>query len=108
MSRQLSWLLMIGLVLNCVSSSYCQNPGASAAYSEGVRLYDAKRFRQSIPYFDRAIRLNPRHVHAYYRRGVAYAQIGQHQHALQDFNVIVHLKPDQSKPHIDRGVEYMM
>ena len=47
-----------------------------ANYAMGVALYNKKDYSKAIPYFDKAIEIDPEYVDAYYNAGVCYSNIG--------------------------------
>ena len=47
-----------------------------ANYAMGVALYNKKDYEKAIPYFDKAIEIDPEYVDAYYNAGVCYSNIG--------------------------------
>jgi tetratricopeptide (TPR) repeat protein len=67
---------------------------ASSAYFGGLQRQIARQYKEAIPYYDKAIQLNPRHAEAYFHRGSAYAELRQYQRAIQDYNEAIRLKPD--------------
>jgi tetratricopeptide (TPR) repeat protein len=75
-------------------------------YDEGMRLYNAKQDRASIPYFDRAIATNPARAEAFAGRGMAYYALGDYPRAIDDFSTAIRLKPDRHEPYIYRGKAY--
>ena len=58
---------------------------------EGTKLLDSGRYREAIPHFDEAIRLNPRYAEAYHNRGTAYDSLGQSKRAIQDYDEAIRL-----------------
>jgi tetratricopeptide (TPR) repeat protein len=75
-------------------------------YDEGMRLYNAKQDRASIPYFDRVIAANPARAEAFTGRGMAYYALGEYARAIDDFSAAIRLKPDGHEPYIYRGKAY--
>lgn len=47
-----------------------------ANYAKGVALYNKKDYQAAIPYFDKAIEIDPDYVDAYFNAGVCYSNIG--------------------------------
>ena len=47
----------------------------------------------AIAHYDRAIKLNPDYVDAYYNRGVAKSALGDHNGAETDFKRAIELDP---------------
>ena len=42
----------------------------------------------------------------YHRRGIAYCDLGQTEHGIQDFNEAIRIEPDWGDPYYSRGVAY--
>ena len=55
---------------------------ASEAYGRGLEYLDYNEPDQAIRAFSEALKLNPRHVHAYFARGCAWAERGNLEQAL--------------------------
>lgn len=58
---------------------------AESNFLYGVNLHDMGRVFEAIPYYQRAIELNPRHGNAYRNLGVAYSSLGMRKGALNCF-----------------------
>ena len=69
-------------------------------------LQFTRQYREAIPHYDKAIRLDPRYADAYFNRGLAYAELGQYERAIQDYNDAIRLKPDDALAHDSRGFAY--
>ena len=83
---------------------------ASAAnpFDEALRLQKAGRHKEAIPYYDEAIRGNPKMDEAYYRRGLAYSNLNQYQRSIQDFDEAIRLNPRVAETYNNRGSAYNM
>ncbi len=62
----------------------------------------------SIAELDLAISRNPGDADAYFRRGMAYDQLGNRPQALQDFNKAIELNPKNAAAYFMRGLVYGM
>jgi tetratricopeptide (TPR) repeat protein len=58
---------------------------AEDAFKEGARLLSAAKLREAVPYFDKAIELNPKNARAYGDRGIAWFLLWKHADAQLDF-----------------------
>ena len=56
---------------------------------EGNALFSTKGPHEAIAYFDRALELDPKNLHLYYNRGLAYFALNEYLRAMAD--LIVHL-----------------
>ena len=59
-----------------------------------------------LPTIPKAIRLDPKDAIAYYNRGRAYANKGDHDKAIADYTEAIRLKPEVAEAYYDRGVAY--
>ena len=85
----------------------CETGMPGIAYEfRGIAYYSKKLYNQAIPDFSQAIRFNPNEPRLYYNRGTAYADQGDCQNALPDFNRCISLileslkKPDDPLPEL--------
>jgi tetratricopeptide (TPR) repeat protein len=58
----------------------------SAAQVEGLRLYEAGRFAEAIPFFDQVLERHPRDLDILNKRGICYLRTDQPGKALADFD----------------------
>jgi tetratricopeptide (TPR) repeat protein len=50
--------------------------------------------KKAIDYLNKAIKMQPDFADAYWIRGLAYADLGQYQRAIEDYNKSMRLKPN--------------
>ena len=62
--------------------------------------------QKAIGYLTNAIHLQPDLALAYNNRGVAYANLGHHQRAIEDHNEAIRLQPDDALAYNNRGGAY--
>ena len=72
----------------------------------GVKLVEQEKWNEAIAEYDEAIRLDPKLAQAYYNRGNAYANLGQHQRAIQDYDEAIRLDPKLAPAYGNRAVAY--
>ena len=76
---------------------------ASEAYSRGLEYLDYNEPDQAIGAFSEALKLNPRHVHAYFARGCAWAERGDLERAIADYSEAIRLDPNYVAAYSDRA-----
>ncbi|MFP4497962.1 MAG: tetratricopeptide repeat protein, partial [Vulcanimicrobiota bacterium] len=79
------------------------NSFADAYYQIGYCLNRLKRTRESITYFDAAIRNNPQHIDAYMERATAFSSWGSYPSAVDDLNAILEMDPFNFDAHYYRA-----
>lgn len=67
---------------------------ADVFFNMGVNFFNAGEVKDSIEYFGKALKLDPSHVDAYYRRALAYLGLGQMVEAKADFQKVVELSAE--------------
>lgn len=70
------------------------------------RIENREEAEENIKFYTSLLRLNPKIVEDYIRRGNAYSYIGEHAKAIADYNTAIELKPEYPKPYYRRGVAY--
>ena len=70
------------------------------------KLYEEKKYAESIPFLDRAIELKPDYAWAYTRRGVAYNELKKYQRALEDYSRAIELDSKGAWAYGCRGKNY--
>jgi tetratricopeptide (TPR) repeat protein len=70
-------------------STLCDS--SSACSAEGIRYFDAKEWSQSLPYFDRAVSLQPTWAYGWQMAGKAHLALGHLDLAAEQFTKAVQL-----------------
>jgi hypothetical protein len=86
--------------------SYHGQEEAGKEFEKGCLFYDRGDFETAIACFTQAIRLNPDHARAYYRRGDAYDEQGDFDRAIADYHQAIRLDPDYAEAYCYRGPTY--
>jgi tetratricopeptide (TPR) repeat protein len=76
------------------------------AVSQGAIAAKARDWQASADAYSEAIRLNPSSAKAHHERGVALGFQGEHDRAIEDFNVAIQLDPNNAWVRYHRGVAY--
>src|SRR5271157_701210 len=80
---------MLGLTLTIVTivlSDGTARADTRSARLEGIRLYEAGRFAEAIPYFDQVLARKGRDLEILIKRGACYLRTNQPEKALADFD----------------------
>jgi len=71
---------------------------AKTSYRKGMRLsFWEGKYAEAIPFFDKAIEIDPLHADVWHDRGVCYRVLGKDAEALQNFDRAVELAPDNEE-----------
>jgi tetratricopeptide (TPR) repeat protein len=74
-------------------------------YFKGIASALKGQYDQSIPYYDKAIEINPKFANAYFSRGVAYAKgRGEYDKAISDYDKAIEINQRFGKAILSRGV----
>jgi Flp pilus assembly protein TadD len=69
-----------------------------SSHRDGLRLsYREGKYEEAIPYFDKAIEIDPSHAAAWHDRGVCLRELGRDAEALKNFVKAVELAPDNEE-----------
>ena len=71
-------------------------------FNLGVALINANRPEDAIPYFDKSIALDAAYADGYFRRGLAYLQLGKMAEAKADLQKFVELAPTGAEADLAR------
>jgi len=85
---------------NPINAAACVSCGASF---ESRNSYSP----QSVEDYDEAIRLDPQSAEAYFKRGLAYLNMGQGELAIEDFDKAIRIDPEFAKAYSNRGYAYL-
>ena len=80
------------------------NPqSAKDFYARGITKLDQYNYRDAAEDFTQAIKLDPKYIEAYFKRGYSYTWVSKHQEALTDFNQVIVLDPNYLDGYLNRG-----
>jgi tetratricopeptide (TPR) repeat protein len=80
---------------------------AAGPFEEGLRLYEAGRREEAIPYFDRAVAADPQRKEAWLYRGRAYGETKNDGEAFRSFERALRLDPCYAEAFFQRGRTYL-
>jgi tetratricopeptide (TPR) repeat protein len=72
-------------------------------YARGITKLDQYNYREATEDFTQAIKLDPKYIEAYFKRGYSYTWVSKHQEALTDFNQAIVLDPNYLDAYLNRG-----
>jgi tetratricopeptide (TPR) repeat protein len=76
-------------------------------YCERAIVYcNSEQYQKAFSFFEKAIKLNPKHTSAYINRGTAYIDLGQYDQAILDFDKAIELNPNFDTAYYNRGVAF--
>jgi Flp pilus assembly protein TadD len=71
---------------------------AKSNYRKGMRLsFWEGKYAEAIPYFDKAIEIDPLQAYVWHDRGVCYRVLGKDAEALRNFDRAAELAPDDEE-----------
>lgn len=70
-------------------------------------IKNAEEAKEYIKFYTASLRLNPKIVEDYIRRGTAYSYIGKHTKAIGDYTAALKLKPNYANAYYKRGVVWL-
>ena len=71
------------------------------------RIQSAEDAERAIKFYTASLRLSPKMVEDYVRRGTAYSYIGKHTKAIGDYSAALKLKPNYANAYYKRGVVWL-
>ena len=103
-------IIFIFLILTLLCSCSEEDKTATDRIDKEKALSDGKKYAnpmKDIEYLKNVIKLQPNNASMYNNRGTAYYNLGQYQHAIQDYSAAIRLKPDYSLAYYNRGCVYI-
>jgi tetratricopeptide (TPR) repeat protein len=104
---RLAWALpLAGLLIFClmiVGLSLTPRYRSDRVMSQAYWRYNRGQVAEAIPLFSTAVAINPENAAAYNMRGHAYADMGDFELALDDYDEVVAQYPDYAWVYKDRG-----
>ncbi|MDR0909635.1 MAG: tetratricopeptide repeat protein [Spirochaetaceae bacterium] len=79
---------------------------ANKAYNDASESHDKGDIDKAIAGYTTAVKLNPEHSDAYWRRAIAYMNKGDYDKAIPDYTQVIKLSPEASNAYYFRGFIY--
>lgn len=88
-----------------LSADSAKNKRAAAerSYSQGVALLSRDDFERALPFFVKAVELDPNYTEAWYQAGYCYGVLGRHTESLQASQRAAKLRPDWAATYLNIG-----
>src|ERR1700687_2147454 len=96
------YLITLSLLLLC-GSVFCSRAESMGPFEQGLRLYEAGRRQEAIPYFDRALAADPQRKEAWLYRGRAYGETKNDGEAFRSYEQGLRLGPSYPEAFFQRG-----
>jgi len=77
---------------------------AERFYSQGVAQLSRDDFERALPYFERAVEMDPNYAEAWYQAGFCYGILGRHSDALRASRQAAKLRPEWAETYVNIGV----
>ena len=71
-----------------------------------VSVVGAATPQEEIQRYTQEIQINPNNAAAYFKRGIAYYDLRQHERAIQDYNKAIQINPNLAEVYNNRGIAY--
>ena len=105
--RKIIIFIFLGLIFICSCSEKSET--ALGWINKAQQLWDGKQYTnptQAVKYLSNAIKLQKDNAEIYNNRGTAYYNLGQYQHAIEDYSEAIRIKPDYVLAYFNRGNAY--
>ena len=79
---------------------------AEEIYSKGLPFLWAEKYEDALPYFEEAVKRNPRYAEAYFQIGLCNLFLLRNEEAINAFTQAIQIKPDYTNAYNNRGSAY--
>jgi hypothetical protein len=79
---------------------------AEELYAKGLPFVWAEDYEEALPYFEKAVKKNPRYADAHFQIGYCNMFLGHYQNAIEAFDQTIRIKPDDTDAYDNRGESY--
>ena len=76
---------------------------AQTLYSQGLGILSRDDFARALPYFEKAVDVDPNYAEAWYQAGFCYGMLGRHNEALKASRRAAALRPDWAETFLNIG-----
>lgn len=76
---------------------------AQSLYSQGLGILSRDDYARALPYFEKAVDIDPNYAEAWYQAGFCLGMLGRHAEALKASRQAAKLRPDWAETYINIG-----
>jgi tetratricopeptide (TPR) repeat protein len=76
---------------------------AQTLYSQGLGILSRDDFARALPYFEKAVDVDPNYAEAWYQAGFCYGMLGRHADALKASRRAAQLRPEWAQTFLNIG-----
>lgn len=88
--------------------SYSDDPEATKAYNEGIGFFKNEKYKEALPFFEKAVQIDPEFAFAWDNIGVCNRRLGNLDKALEAYKTSLKIDPSGRTALINLPVVYMM
>jgi tetratricopeptide (TPR) repeat protein len=77
-----------------------------ALIKKGFELLKAQKYKESIPYFTKALTIEPNNLEARFYRGVSYFATEEFKKSIADLDIVIKYEPKFANSYYFRGLDY--
>jgi len=70
------------------------------------KFFNAGNYEKALPYFEKAVKQDPKNADAYFYIGVCNVNLGRNKEAVEAYKQAIRFNPDYAKAHYNLGVAY--
>lgn len=100
---KISFLVIVALSLICTFSSSCASR-EQKTFSMGNRSFKKSDYKGAIQKYTEAIAKDPNDYRIYFNRSLAWKNINELDHAINDLSMVIHLAPKFAASYLERGI----
>ena len=97
-------LKILGVFMSMVTLVCAQPKTADENYAVGLKLVKEEKLKEALPFFNKAITLNPKHVNAFTQAGLIFVRLQNQTDALTCLKTAIKLKKNISLEEINQTI----
>lgn len=87
-------------------ATQCVGQDADSFYSKAEIKSNTGNYQAAIVLYTRALKIDPRFVKAYYKRGFAHSMLKEYDAAVKDYTMVISKNPKHTWSYISRGSSF--
>jgi tetratricopeptide (TPR) repeat protein len=76
---------------------------AQSLYSQGLGILSRDEYARAVPFFEKAVDIDPNYAEAWYQAGFCYGMLGRHADALKASRQAARLRPEWAETFVNIG-----